>query len=125
MSALHPRVTFALLGREVAADRPVYVISVAAGIVEVHPRMLRIYESEGLLDPSRTPAHARMYSEEDLARVRCIRHLTRQHGINLAGIKMLLAVAQHQGVTLEQLLPCSTNTAEAGKTTPVRRAGNE
>jgi MerR family transcriptional regulator/heat shock protein HspR len=113
MSVSRPQVTFALVRRsEVASDRPVYVISVAAGIVEVHPRMLRIYESEGLLDPSRTPAHTRMYSEEDLARVRWIRHLTRQHGINLAGIKMLLDIAARQGVTLEQLLPCGTQSDE-------------
>ncbi len=70
--------------------RPVYIISVAANLAGVHPRTLRIYEEEGLLQPARTPTNIRLYSEEDVLRVRCIRYLTRRRGVNLAGVKIIL-----------------------------------
>ena len=71
-------------------NRPVYVISIAASIAGCHPRTLRIYEEEGLVDPVRTDSNIRLYSDEDLQRVRVIRYLTQQRGVNLAGVKMLL-----------------------------------
>jgi MerR family transcriptional regulator/heat shock protein HspR len=71
-------------------SRPVYVISIAASIAGCHPRTLRIYEEEGLVDPVRTDSNIRLYSDEDLQRVRIIRYLTQQRGVNLAGVKMLL-----------------------------------
>ncbi|TME61396.1 MAG: MerR family transcriptional regulator [Chloroflexi bacterium] len=70
--------------------RPVYVISIAANLVGCHPRTLRIYEEEGLLDPVRTDTNIRLYSDEDLERVRAIRYLTQTRGVNLAGVKLLL-----------------------------------
>ncbi|TMD60399.1 MAG: MerR family transcriptional regulator [Chloroflexi bacterium] len=70
--------------------RPVYVISVAANLAGVHPRTLRIYEEEGLLQPVRTPTNIRLYSDDDIARVRAIRYLTRRRGVNLAGVKIIL-----------------------------------
>ncbi|HEV8670013.1 MAG TPA: MerR family transcriptional regulator [Candidatus Limnocylindria bacterium] len=70
--------------------RPVYVISIAAGLAGCHPRTLRIYEAEGLLDPVRTQTNIRLYSDEDLERVRVIRYLTQVRGVNLAGVKLLL-----------------------------------
>ena len=70
-------------------DRPVYVISIAASLAGCHPRTLRIYEEEGLLDPVRTDTNIRLYSDADLARVRCIRYLTQVRGVNLAGVKLL------------------------------------
>jgi MerR family transcriptional regulator/heat shock protein HspR len=74
----------------VSAKRPVYVISIAAGIAGCHPRTLRIYEEEGLLEPVRTETNIRLYSDEDLHRVRVIRYLTQERGVNLAGVKLLL-----------------------------------
>jgi MerR family transcriptional regulator, heat shock protein HspR len=71
-------------------SRPVYVISIAASIAGCHPRTLRIYEEEGLVEPVRTDSNIRLYSDEDLQRVRIIRYLTQQRGVNLAGVKMLL-----------------------------------
>jgi len=71
-------------------SRPVYVISIAASLAGCHPRTLRIYEEEGLVDPVRTDSNIRLYSDEDLQRVRVIRYLTQQRGVNLAGVKMLL-----------------------------------
>ena len=70
--------------------RPVYVISIAASLSGCHPRTLRIYEEEGLLDPVRTDTNIRLYSDEDLERVRAIRYLTQTRGVNLAGVKLLL-----------------------------------
>ena len=57
-------------------ERPVYVISVAAELVRVHPRTLRIYELEGLVCPARTRSNIRLYSDNDIRRVLWIRHLT-------------------------------------------------
>jgi MerR family transcriptional regulator/heat shock protein HspR len=68
----------------------VYVISIAASLAGCHPRTLRIYEEEGLLDPVRTDTNIRLYSDDDLDRVRAIRYLTQTRGVNLAGVKLLL-----------------------------------
>ena len=67
-----------------------YVISIAASLAGCHPRTLRIYEEEGLLDPVRTDTNIQLYSDEDLERVRAIRYLTQTRGVNLAGVKLLL-----------------------------------
>ena len=86
--------TTALLGfieKSVATGRrPVYVISIAAGLAGCHPRTLRIYEEEGLLEPVRTQTNIRLYSDDDLERIRAIRYLTQIRGVNLAGVKLLL-----------------------------------
>jgi MerR family transcriptional regulator/heat shock protein HspR len=74
----------------VTRNAPVYIISVAANLAGVHPRTLRIYEDEGLLQPVRTASNIRLYSDGDIERVRCIRYLTRRRGVNLAGVKMIL-----------------------------------
>lgn len=71
-------------------NRPVYVISIAAGIAGCHPRTLRIYEEEGLIEPVRTDTNIRLYSDDDLQRVRVIRYLTQVRGVNLAGVRLLL-----------------------------------
>jgi MerR family transcriptional regulator/heat shock protein HspR len=84
--------------------RPVYVISVAAGIVSVHPRTLRIYEDEGLVCPARTPTNIRLYSEEDIRRIQWIRHLTRDRGVNLAGIKILFELEERLGKRILEAL---------------------
>ncbi len=65
------------------------MISIAASLAGCHPRTLRIYEEEGLVDPVRTESNIRLYSDEDLQRVRCIRYLTQVRGVNLAGVKLL------------------------------------
>jgi MerR family transcriptional regulator/heat shock protein HspR len=94
--------------------RPVYVISVAAGIVSAHPRTLRIYEDEGLLCPARTPTNIRLYSENDIRRILWIRHLTRERGVNLAGIRILFELEERLGArVLEALYAESTGDAEA------------
>jgi MerR family transcriptional regulator/heat shock protein HspR len=84
--------------------RPVYVISVAASIVRVHPRTLRIYEDEGLLCPARTPTNIRLYSENDIRRVLWIRHLTQNFGVNLAGIRILFELEERLGARILEAL---------------------
>jgi MerR family transcriptional regulator/heat shock protein HspR len=91
-------------GGERDPRRPVYVISVAAGIVAVHPRTLRIYEDEGLLCPARTPTNIRLYSDEDIRRIEWIRHLTRDRGVNLAGIKILFELEERLGKRILEAL---------------------
>ena len=99
--------------------RPVYVISVAASIVEAHPRTLRIYEDEGLLCPARTPTNIRLYSENDIRRILWIRHLTRERGVNLAGIRILFELEERLGArVLEALYAEGTGDAERIRPTP-------
>ena len=99
-------------------ERPVYVISVAASIVSAHPRTLRIYEDEGLLCPARTPTNIRLYSENDIRRILWIRHLTRERGVNLAGIRILFELEERLGARiLEALYAEGTGDAEATRRT--------
>jgi MerR family transcriptional regulator/heat shock protein HspR len=95
--------------------RPVYVISVAASIVSVHPRTLRIYEDEGLLCPARTPTNIRLYSENDIRRITWIRHLTQERGVNLAGIRLLFELEERLGMRILEVLfdEGTAGTAEA------------
>ena len=71
-------------------DRPIYMISVAADLVGMHPQTLRIYEQKGLVRPQRTPGGTRLYSESDVERLRIIQRLTSELGLNLAGAELVL-----------------------------------
>ena len=96
-------------------ERPVYVISVAASIVSVHPRTLRIYEEEGLICPARTPTNIRLYSENDVRRVMWIRHLTQNLGVNLAGVRILFELEERLGTRiLERLYSEGVTANEPG-----------
>jgi MerR family transcriptional regulator/heat shock protein HspR len=68
----------------------VYIISVAARLLEMHPQTLRKYERVGLVQPSRTGGHLRLYSNDDLLRLRVIRRLVDELGLNLAGVRLVL-----------------------------------
>lgn len=76
--------------RDERDDQPVYIISVAAELAGVHPQTLRIYERKGLLNPARTAGNTRRYSDRDIRQLRMIQRLTQEHGINLAGVKMIV-----------------------------------
>jgi MerR family transcriptional regulator/heat shock protein HspR len=95
----------------------VYVISIAAGLAGCHPRTLRIYEEEGLLEPVRTQTNIRLYSDDDLHRVRVIRYLTQERGVNLAGVKLLLQFHDIADLLDELALPDEPDD-------PKRDAGN-
>ena len=71
-------------------ERPIYMISVAADLVGMHPQTLRIYEQKGLVRPQRTPGGTRLYSEADVERLRIIQRLTTELGLNLAGVELVL-----------------------------------
>ena len=73
--------------REVDPRRGVYMISVAAELAGMHPQTLRIYESRGLIQPKRSPKNTRLYSQEDVDRLRRIQELTSEMGMNLAGVE--------------------------------------
>lgn len=79
-------------------SRPVYVISVAAEITGLHPRTLRIYEERGLLAPVRRN-RIRLYSDEDIERVRVIRQLIDGYRLNLAGVRLILEVYERLHVS--------------------------
>jgi MerR family transcriptional regulator, heat shock protein HspR len=105
-------------------ERPVYVISVAASIVSVHPRTLRIYEDEGLLCPARTPTNIRLYSENDIRRILWIRHLTRELGVNLAGIRILFELEERLGARILEAL-YAEGTGDASPIHTTARAETE
>ena len=71
-------------------DRPLYVISVAAELVDMHPQTLRLYERKGLIEPSRSAGKTRLYSQRDIEHLREIRRLTQELGVNLAGVEEII-----------------------------------
>jgi MerR family transcriptional regulator/heat shock protein HspR len=75
-------------------DQDLYFISMAAEMLGMHPQTLRKYERLGLVQPSRTIGSIRVYSREELERLRLIKHLVDELGINLAGVQRLLAIAE-------------------------------
>jgi MerR family transcriptional regulator, heat shock protein HspR len=74
--------------------RPKYAISVVAEMVSVHPQTLRLYEREGLIKPRRTNRQTRLYSEDDIERLKAIMHLTQDMGVNLAGVEIILRMRE-------------------------------
>ena len=73
-------------------DKPIYTISVAAEILAIHPRTLMMYESVGLVVPQRTPTNRRRFSQRDIHKLQAILTLTRQHGVNLTGVRHVLVL---------------------------------
>lgn len=75
-------------------DEPVYLISVVAKILEIHPQTLRQYEKEGLIAPGRTDGKMRLYSQRDIDKIKTILRLTRDLGVNLAGVDIILRLKE-------------------------------
>ena len=75
-------------------SRGVYMISVAAQLAGMHPQTLRIYETRGLITPSRSPKNTRLYSEEDVERLKRIQELTTELGMNLAGVERVFELEE-------------------------------
>ena len=71
-----------------------YMISVAAELVGMHPQTLRLYETKGLVRPNRTPGGTRLYSEADVERLRIIQRLTTELGLNLAGVERWMKIGR-------------------------------
>jgi MerR family transcriptional regulator/heat shock protein HspR len=72
---------------EVSEDRGVFMISVAAELADMHPQTLRMYEARGLIEPKRSPKGTRLYSQDDVERLRRIQEMTAELGMNLAGVE--------------------------------------
>jgi MerR family transcriptional regulator/heat shock protein HspR len=75
-------------------DEPVYLISIVAKILEIHPQTLRQYERENLVTPSRSDGRIRLYSQRDIDRIKMILRLTRELGVNLAGVDVALRLKE-------------------------------
>lgn len=75
-------------------DEPVYLISVVAKVLTIHPQTLRQYEREGLVSPSRTDGKMRLYSQRDIDRIKLILRLTRDLGVNLAGVDVVMQLKE-------------------------------
>jgi MerR family transcriptional regulator/heat shock protein HspR len=75
-------------------DEPLYMISIVAQMLDIHPQTLRLYEREGFLKPSRTQGNTRLYSQKDVETLKMIRRLTRDLGINLAGVEVIIELRE-------------------------------
>ena len=84
-------------------DEPVYLISVVATMLDIHPQTLRQYEREGLVEPSRTQGRMRLYSQRDIERMKLILRLTRQMGVNLAGVDIVLQLKEQIDAMQEEI----------------------
>ena len=79
---------------EVSAERGVFMISVAAELAEMHPQTLRMYEARGLIEPQRSPKGTRLYSHQDVERLRRIQEMTAELGMNLAGVERVFELEE-------------------------------
>ena len=77
-----------------AVEHNLYFISMAARLLDMHPQTLRKYERLGLVRPTRTVGSMRVYSSEELDRLKLIKHLVEEAGVNLAGVQRLLGIAE-------------------------------
>jgi MerR family transcriptional regulator, heat shock protein HspR len=88
-----------------SSDKPILTISVAASLLQLHPRTLMLYESAGFIKPHRTGTQRRLFSAKDLEDLQFVKYLTKDIGINLQGVKHLLesfALAEKEGVNLRK-----------------------
>jgi MerR family transcriptional regulator/heat shock protein HspR len=76
-------------------DEPVYLISIVAKILDIHPQTLRQYERENLICPSRSNGRIRLYSQRDIDKIKLILRLTRELGVNLAGVDIILRLKEN------------------------------
>jgi MerR family transcriptional regulator/heat shock protein HspR len=84
-------------------SKAAYMISSVAEQYEIHPQTLRLYEREGLLAPSRSEGNTRLYTDADLERLEVILHLTRDLGVNLAGVEIILNMREKMRQMQEQI----------------------
>src|SRR3989441_261322 len=101
-----------------ALDQDLYFISVAARMLGMHPQTLRKYERLGLVQPTRTVGSMRLYSREELERLKLIKHLVDESGINLAGVQRLLSIAE----VVERIRPIMRDESLSARDTRRRLA---
>src|SRR5271166_1003935 len=88
---------------KVETDRGVFMISVAAELANMHPQTLRMYEARGLIEPKRSPKGTRLYSQEDVEKLRRIQEMTSELGLNLAGVERVLELEQQVEAMNDQI----------------------
>src|ERR1700712_3135252 len=84
-------------------NKAAYMISAVAEQFEIHPQTLRLYEREGLLAPSRSEGNTRLYTDDDLVRLEIILKLTRELGVNLAGVEIILNMREKMSEMQKQI----------------------
>ena len=102
-----------------AVEHDIYFISMAARLLDMHPQTLRKYERLGLVTPTRTIGSMRVYSQDQLERLKLIKHLVDEVGVNLAGVQRLLAIAE----SVQRIRPLMQE--EAGRVDVRRRLARE
>src|SRR4051812_49220321 len=102
-------------------NEPLFVISVAARLVEMHPQTLRKYEKEGLIELSRTSGNLRLYSDRDIERLRQVKYLVEARGLNLAGVQLVLELTRRLREIREQTQAMHLEASRVGAT---RRGGD-
>lgn len=100
-------------------SEPLFVISVAARLVEMHPQTLRKYEREGLIAPSRTSGNLRLYSDSDIERLRQVKYLVEQRGLNLAGVQLALELTNDLRELERQLQANANGRRDKDEASPV------
>ena len=84
-------------------EKPLFMISVVAEMLDIHPQTLRLYEREGLVVPKRTDGTTRLYSQDDIDKLRRVLSLTRELGVNLAGVEVILSMRERMGQMQEAM----------------------
>ena len=112
----------------VESSRGVFMISVAAELAEMHPQTLRMYEARGLVTPKRSPKNTRLYSQDDVERLRRIQRMTAEDGLNLAGVETVLQMEDQLARTKRELEAVRRRAAEleremVAEIERIRRAG--
>ncbi|MEA3374192.1 MAG: helix-turn-helix transcriptional regulator [Campylobacterota bacterium] len=100
-------------------DEPVYLISIVAKILEIHPQTLRQYERENLICPSRSDGRIRLYSQRDIDRIKIILRLTRELGVNLAGVDIALRLKDKMETMEQEIAELRHELARAKNATTV------
>jgi MerR family transcriptional regulator/heat shock protein HspR len=99
-------------GESLDRTRGVFMISVAAELAEMHPQTLRMYEARGLITPKRSPKNTRLYSYEDVERLRRIQRMTAEEGLNLAGVETVLELERQLQRAREEMVKMRRRAAE-------------
>jgi MerR family transcriptional regulator, heat shock protein HspR len=112
---------------QLAADRGVFMISVAAQLANMHPQTLRVYEARGLIEPKRSPKGTRLYSQNDVERLRRIQEMTAELGLNLAGVERVLRLeaeieSMHERIEQLELQALHAQVELAERLEEVRRS---
>ena len=97
--------------------RPLYLISVVADMLKVHPQTLRLWERKGLIRPSRTEGRTRMYSADDVEEIRRVLRLTRDLGVNLAGVEIILKMRRQMLSMQRELEVVASHIRQPPRTT--------